>query len=74
MHKCLIFLLFVMIFCGVSKAQSAEPTDPKATEDWSRRPTIVQGLKSPSDIPSDAIILFKSRSGKLDQKDGTPTD
>ncbi len=74
MHKCLIFLLFMMIFCGVSKAQSAEPTDPKATEDWSRRPTIVQSLKSSSDIPSDAIILLNQDQVNWTKKDGMPTD
>ena len=52
----------------------AEPTDPKATEQWDPVPKLVTPGDSAMAPPSDAIVLFDGRN--LDQwetaKDGSP--
>jgi len=55
-------------------AQTAEPTDPKATEQWTPVPAVVTPGKQNETPPSDAIVLFDGRN--LDQwetsKDHSP--
>jgi len=40
------------------RAQTAEPTDPKATEQWEPVPKVVTPGKQDAAPPSDAIVLF----------------
>jgi hypothetical protein len=73
-------LMLIAIGPSLASAQSAtsskaaEPTDPKATEQWEPVPKIVTPGKQDSAPPSDAIALFDGRD--LDQwetsKDHSP--
>jgi hypothetical protein len=59
---------------SATSSKAAEPTDPKATEQWEPVPKIVTPGKQDSAAPSDAIVLFDGRG--LDQwetsKDHSP--
>lgn len=59
-----IFSLLVVVGAGVNSSY-AQQGDPKATEFYSPVPKIVTPGNSPSDAPSDAIILFDGKN--LDQ-------
>jgi len=48
--------LFFLACCLIPFALKAQ--DPKLTEDWSRKPPVIQSGKRMK-APSDAIILFK---------------
>ena len=63
---CLAFTLFIA-------ALHAQEVRPSATEDWSFKPPIVTPGKKGA-APSDAIILFQSKSDidKWQSEDGTP--
>lgn len=72
MNKVLTFIFLISYFSAFT--QGTEPTDPKATEDWSRSPKLVQGV-SPSDpIPSDAIVLLSQDKNLWVKKDGSPAE
>lgn len=51
-------LALVAIPASTAWAQAAEPTDPKATEQWEPVPKTVIPGKQDSAPPSDAIVLF----------------
>jgi hypothetical protein len=59
---------------GAEKPKMTEPTDPKATEDWTSRPQIVAGVQTKWDIPSDAVILLGNTTDQWVKKDGTPIE
>lgn len=52
-RKILVFSLVIFALPQLLKAQ-----DPKVTEDWSRKPPVIESAKKMRP-PSDAIILFK---------------
>ncbi|MGB4960367.1 MAG: hypothetical protein WBO36_12880, partial [Saprospiraceae bacterium] len=66
-----IFLFMVSLTCSV-EAQLKEPTNPKDTEEWSRKPTVMQGVKTSSEIPPDAIILLSNDKNQFVMQDGSP--
>lgn len=72
MNKVLTFIFFFNCFAAFS--QITEPTDPKATEDWSNPPKIIQGASSSDAIPSDAIVLLSQDKNQWVKKDGSPID
>ena len=51
------------------RAHSAEPTDPKATEQWQPVPKVVTPGKHDAAPPSDAVVLFDGRD--LDRWEST---
>ena len=55
-NKLVVLLLAVFAIPLMLKAQ-----DPKVTEDWSRKPPVIESGKR-MNAPSDAIILFKKSS------------
>ena len=65
-------LSFVFIISICSMNALAQQGDPKTTELWSPVPKIVTPGSSPSDAPSDAIILFggKDLNEWVSGKDG----
>lgn len=70
-----IALIAAMSACNSSKKMSApataEPTKPEETEFWEPVPAIVKPGMTPSDAPSDAIVLFDGKgSGEWEQADG----
>jgi hypothetical protein len=67
-------LLIAAMGSSTVSAQTAEPTDPKATEQWQPVPKIVTPGKQDSAPPSDAIVLFDGRdlSQWETSKDHTP--
>lgn len=72
MNKVLTFIFFIN--CLVALSQNTEPIDPKATEDWSKPPKIIQGVSVSEAIPSDAIILLSQDKNQWVKKDGSPID
>jgi hypothetical protein len=58
-------LLFAIscLFCILSLSAQNQP-DPKLTEIWGPEPKIVTPGLTPVDAPSDAIVLFRSKSLK----------
>lgn len=54
-RKLFVFSLAVFAIPMILKGQ-----DPKLTEDWSHKPTVIEGSKNRKS-PSDAIVLFKKR-------------
>lgn len=54
-------LLAFAIVGATTHAQTAEPTDPKATEQWEPVPKVVTPGKQDAAPPSDAIVLFDGR-------------
>jgi hypothetical protein len=74
MNKQIRFFICLIFLTSGINAQSTEPTDPKATENWSNPPMVINGLKSSSDIPSDAIILLGQDKDQWTKLDGSPID
>ncbi|MBK8625854.1 MAG: DUF1080 domain-containing protein [Saprospiraceae bacterium] len=70
----LVYLVVASLISQLSVAQTLEPKDPKATEDWSKPPVIIQGIKSNIDVPSDAIILLGQNKDQWTKKDGSPIE
>ena len=66
-HIVLAPFLFVLASIGPLSAwaqaasSTAEPTDPKATEQWAPVPKIVMPGKQDGAPPSDAVVLFDGR-------------
>jgi hypothetical protein len=56
-----ILLALATLVTSAAWAQTAEPTDPKATEQWEPVPKTVTPGKQDSAPPSDAIVLFDGR-------------
>ena len=54
-------LLAFAIVGTAAHAQTAEPTDPKATEQWEPVPKVITPGKQNAAPPSDAIVLFDGR-------------
>lgn len=50
------------LICFACQAQNRQDGDPKLTEYWSPVPPVVTPGKSPSDPPSDAIVLFDGKN------------
>ena len=68
-------LIFGTFFIYESlSGQSNEPSDPVATEDWSRKPTVLTGIKLNWEAPSDAIKLLNNNTNQWKKKDGTSID
>lgn len=61
---------FLIFFTCVLFGQ--EPTDPKATEDWSRPPVIVTPVETIWPRPSDAFVLLDDKICAWSKLDGTP--
>lgn len=53
-----ILLALATLVTSAACAQTAEPTDPKATEQWEPVPKTVTPEKQDDAPPSDAIVLF----------------
>jgi hypothetical protein len=53
-----ILLALATLVTSAAWAQTAEPTDPKATEQWEPVPKTVTPGKQDGAPPSDAIVLF----------------
>ena len=54
-------LLAFAIVGTAAHAQTAEPTDPKATEQWEPVPKVITPGKQDAAPPSDSIVLFDGR-------------
>lgn len=57
----LILFACALVEPSLALAQSAEPTDPKATEQWTPEPKTVLPGKQDGAPPADAIVLFDGR-------------
>ncbi|MBC7886153.1 MAG: DUF1080 domain-containing protein [Saprospiraceae bacterium] len=70
--KCIV-IVFVL-FTSMISAQVIEPTDPRATEDWSRKPPVITGKPLKWEVPSDAVVLLGNSTDQWTKKDGSPID
>lgn len=70
MQKIIFSTLFLLAFQFFIYGQ--EPTDPAATEDWSRKPVAVSPLSLIWPKPFDAIVLLDANTCLWTKPDGTP--
>ncbi len=61
---------FFIIFSKTLYGQ--EPTDPKATEDWTRPPAVVAPVQTTWLRPLDAVVLLDDKTCAWTKSDGTP--
>lgn len=66
--------LFVMLFTFRLFSQVVEPKDPKHTENWTKKPTVIAGKPLKWDIPSDAIILLDNNADQWTKLDGSKVE
>ncbi len=64
-----LFYYFI-IFGNILYAQ--EPSDPKATEDWTRPPAVVSPVEINWPRPLDAVVLLDDKTCTWTKLDGTP--
>jgi hypothetical protein len=74
MHKRAYLSIFLFALAHLGFTQTLEPIDPKATEDWSSPPIIMNGLKSQNEVPADAIILLGQDKEQWVTREGKPIE
>ena len=71
--KVLHIFFICFLFC-ITAINGQEPTDPKATENWSRKPPVITPVETKWSRPADAIVLLDSKTCLWTKKDGSPIE
>ncbi len=59
---------------STSSVYGQEPTDPKATEDWSRKPAVIAPVETKWTRPADAVVLLDANTCLWTKTDGSPME
>ncbi len=65
----------IFLVCSLLSGTSLfgqEPTDAKATEDWSRKPVVISPVETKWPRPADAIVLLDPNTCLWTNTDGSP--